>query len=1056
MQSHGKVRLWARIVGVLAVLLTAAIVALAAVDVMDLPPSHINLCPDSYLIEFKSEPGGVAAFQKAEAFKAKLAAMTSVNVRQEFGTLLSGVSIHVKNIDELKIIMNWDDVLRVTPLTIVSPPEQVQPTQNVLVTSALNMTGASRAHSELGVTGKGVKVGVIDSGADYNNPALGGCFGKGCKIAYGYDFVGDKFDGKNKPMPSKDPMDCSGHGTHVAGIIGASNEVVMGVAPGVTLGAYRIFGCDSSTNDDLIVAALERAVKDKMDVINLSLGDPNGWANNPVSRAIEKVKSLGVMVAVAQGNENTLGLFSANYIGVGPSVMSVASFINTKMALLFFSTPLNPGYNYLYVPSSIKGLNKTFPMVAVLNGTELGIGCQPYKADLTGKIVMVERGAQNALDNGAAGVIFVDNAPGAPTGADTGSVQIPSGSISKSDGQKLFELLKANTKTKDSIITADTTAVFNAAPIAVMNKAGGSTSVFSSYGLDNELHVKPDIGAPGENIYSTWLTKNGTYNTLSGTSMAAPHVAGALALALQQVRTTTGSTKPLSSPQIQRIYQTFMNTAEPAFVFNNHIPVDVYSQEPILNDNQAIDSVAKQGSGMINVYRALTSLRYGMKSKEVDSQNAGTVSSIRSTFVAPSVLELNDTEFASLQPQMITLYNYGFETVQYQLSHLPAETLHELEIETKEIKIENRDLYNATAVNDTHRDAVMFVKADAEVNFSSNVVSVPAGGQRRVAINISPPKSLPIEQHWIYSGYIVIRALSTSSSADCNTTDTSEAIHVPYAGVKGKMKSLPIFLRPTKEELQVNEQAKFCQVLGSNLANKTEYIYSFKDMDFPVVTFCIGNPTSLLTLDLISGGVDGQGSTGPQSDNYQVLGRIASNQYVGRSYVKSIVSAAKWDGMVDIDGRSKSGASRIIDDQGLAHRESSMNLLYGMRPKAATHDDNKALYTNNRGERLLQRDIKGKNAENGNRKEQGHDKDNVNDASLKDRNQDLLKSPKKAQDGGGRIQVPNGRYRLRLRALRMLGGVDNSEDYDVWITPTFTIQRANQAPITAARTDIQP
>lgn len=70
------------------------------------------------------------------------------------------------------------------------------------------MTSANYAYKGLKLDGSGIKIGLIDSGVDYTHPALGGCFGKGCKIAYGYDLVGNDFDGTIKSIqPSEDPID---------------------------------------------------------------------------------------------------------------------------------------------------------------------------------------------------------------------------------------------------------------------------------------------------------------------------------------------------------------------------------------------------------------------------------------------------------------------------------------------------------------------------------------------------------------------------------------------------------------------------------------------------------------------------------------------------------------------------------------------------------------------------------------------------------------------------------------------------------------------------------
>ena len=99
------------------------------------------------------------------------------------------------------------------------------------------MTGVDVAQNTLGLSGRGVKVAVIDTGIDYHHPDLGGCFGRGCRVEKGFDFVGDAFNAdptspayNPTPVPDPDPDDCNGHGTHVSGIIGA-NGGLTGVAP---------------------------------------------------------------------------------------------------------------------------------------------------------------------------------------------------------------------------------------------------------------------------------------------------------------------------------------------------------------------------------------------------------------------------------------------------------------------------------------------------------------------------------------------------------------------------------------------------------------------------------------------------------------------------------------------------------------------------------------------------------------------------------------------------------------------------------------------------------
>ncbi|KAI7825200.1 hypothetical protein BC939DRAFT_476420 [Gamsiella multidivaricata] len=148
---------------------------------------------------------------------------------------------------------------------------------------------------------------------------------------------------------------------------------------------------------------------------------------------------------------------------------------------------------------------------------------------------------------------------------------------------------------------------------------------------------------------------------------------------------------------------------------------------------------------MADVYRALASLEYGLKTNTLTDgtqDNNGTVAPpIRSTFVTPSSLELNDTEFANGQPKMITLHSYGRDTARPELFQLSVESLHELTIESKAAMLQKRGMCNATSPSEKDKEDILFVKAEASVAFLTSVIIVPSGGRRRDAFKIISPDS---------------------------------------------------------------------------------------------------------------------------------------------------------------------------------------------------------------------------------------------------------------------------------------------------------------------------
>jgi subtilisin family serine protease len=232
--------------------------------------------------------------------------------------------------------------------------------------AAAAIDAAARVNAgSLPTRGEGIRVGVIDSGIDYTHPALGGGFGPGFKVAGGWDFVNN--DG--------DPRDDAGHGTHVAGIIAADSAEIAGVAPAVTLIAYKVLSAQGSGRDSDVIAAIERSIDpnqdgnpaDHLDVINISLGGP-GTSDHPASRAADNAVAAGVIVVAAAGNGYVTGSIgspgtarTAITVGAVDAYGDVAGFSSrgpSSGSLELKPDVLAPG---VAIPSTVLG-GSIFPM----------------------------------------------------------------------------------------------------------------------------------------------------------------------------------------------------------------------------------------------------------------------------------------------------------------------------------------------------------------------------------------------------------------------------------------------------------------------------------------------------------------------------------------------------------------------------------------------------------------------------------------------------------------------------------------------------------------------
>lgn len=590
---------------------------------------------DLWFVELSSPPaadGGSTTVTRADKTNFRNNARragVSYSERYAFDTLWNGLSIKVDP-SKLSTLSRMEGVKSIWPVVKVSIPDSLTTEEEIDLSSAITMTGADVAQAA-GYTGAGVKVAVMDTGVDYNHPDLGGCtaIGPTCRVAYGYDFVGNAYNAGGTgdalvPHPDNDPDDCNGHGTHVAGIVGA-NGVVKGVAPGVTFGAYRVFGCEGSTEADIMIAAMERLLADGMQVLNMSIGSSFQWPQYPTAQASDRLVNKGVVVVASIGNSGANGLYSAGAPGVGKKVIGVASFDNIKIHQpSFIVDGVHYGYNQAAGAPNAP-TSGSLPMARTGTTTTTNDGCNPLApGSLTGTAVLIRRGtctffqkATNAQNAGAAAVVLYNNVAGqiSPTVAGTPPITIPVVAITAADGATL----------NGKIAAGPTTMTWTEDIVDTTNPTGNLISSFSSYGLSPDLSLKPDIGAPGGLIRSTYPLELGGYATISGTSMASPHVAGAVALLLQA--------SPTNPQNVRDILQ---NSADPHVWWGN----------PGLG---LLDNVHRQGAGMLDIPGAINA----------------------TTRVSPAKLALGESE-AGPATQTLTVLNTGTAAVTYDLSHVPA------------------------------------------------------------------------------------------------------------------------------------------------------------------------------------------------------------------------------------------------------------------------------------------------------------------------------------------------------------------------------------------------
>jgi len=411
------------------------------------------------------------------------------------------------------------------------------------------------------IDGTGIKIAVIDTGVDFNHPDLFG-WGPDGKVIGGHNFIEE----------NQLPMDTNGHGTKVAGIIAADGNT-LGVAHKAKILAYKVSEDGEGVSSELITKAIEKAIEDKADIINISLGVNK--TNSKIDSAVNHAWDNGIFVVTAAGNDGpelkTIGSPGRNFesITVGATYNNMTS---SLIAILEIDET-----QYTVIP--MVGSSKTQePIIEKIVFGGFGKNSDLENLDVKDAILIVERGSDiegellffsikemNAAKAGAKALIVYNNQPGIFLGelihefSEPGYVpQIPVVSIDREEGLEIIKTIEKKS-------------------LGIMNLFYNPDFIahFSSRGPVSPFYIKPDIVAPGAYINTTQI--NSSYNFTSGTSFAAPHVSGAAALLLQK------------NPELQNdeIKSLLMTTVQPVS--------NAYGQEFSLHES---------GSGRLDISNA--------------------------------------------------------------------------------------------------------------------------------------------------------------------------------------------------------------------------------------------------------------------------------------------------------------------------------------------------------------------------------------------------------------------------------------------------------------------
>lgn len=671
--------------------------------------------------EFLDSNAAQSAERKLErarkAVKNQLATkMDDVEVRYEYTTVFNGLSVEADYAD----LETIQDLPGVKDAYVSQVYQLIEPVNETKLADSVPAIGGDISQ-DTGYTGKGMVVAILDTGLDTSHEAFQNAVNapkftkqdiadklasdslrvgnvnvnsiyQSDKIPFAYDYYDNdtNVSGGNS------------HGTHVAGIVGANRGQVTGVAPDAQLMIMKIFGDDGSgAYDSDIIAALEDAVVLGADAVNMSLGMTAGFseaASTKTREVYQRVKNAGISLMCAAGNEYSSSYKSASGtdlpLASNPDNGAVAS-PSTYGAALSVASMNNVKATAPYLLVGDRKIRYSDPaetaskQIASLNGTyeyvDCGVGATTDFTDkaLSGKVALIQRAGEengeiltfaqkeaNAKAAGAKAVIIYDNVEGDLVNMSTDG-NIPAVFISKADGEAM-------------LAASDKHVSFSKSYLAQFQDAySGKMSDFSSWGVTPDLKLKPEITAPGGDIYST--LPGGLYGSMSGTSMASPHMAGAAVVMAQYITEELGGTGMTQQEITALSNKLLMSTAV-----------------PVKNKQGLPYSPRKQGAGLVQLGRAtkakayLSSAEGGLPKAELGDSTDGsfsfsfqannlsnaaikyevgvtvltedTVKENGKTYLAQSPRQLGADEVAVTAPSTVTLRANGTAAVNVSLT----------------------------------------------------------------------------------------------------------------------------------------------------------------------------------------------------------------------------------------------------------------------------------------------------------------------------------------------------------------------------------------------------